>query len=100
MTQRYSDKCKKNKEIVHLCYMRPLKDELHTASDKVLTSFSISEIPKPPRTRPRINYMYLTPSACNSFVRAASILKTGTACDAVRGNIRPGKILWGSCLHI
>jgi len=37
--KRFCDTCKENKEIGHLCYMRPLKDALASASDKVLYVF-------------------------------------------------------------
>jgi len=33
--KRYCDMCKQNKEVGHLCYMRPLKDEA-LPSDGVL----------------------------------------------------------------
>jgi len=38
--KRFCDNSNQNKEIVHLCYMRPLKDALPPASDKVLYVFS------------------------------------------------------------
>ena len=34
--KRFCDNCKENKEIGQLCYMRPLKDALFLASEKVL----------------------------------------------------------------
>jgi len=37
--KRFCSKCKENKDIGHLCYMRPLKDTLPAASDKVLYVF-------------------------------------------------------------
>jgi len=37
--KRFCSNCKENKDIAHLCYMRPLKDTLPTASDKVLYVF-------------------------------------------------------------
>ena len=37
--KRFCDNCKQNKEIGHLCYMRPLKDDLPPAGDKVLYVF-------------------------------------------------------------
>ena len=37
--KRICDTCKENKEIGHLCYMRPLKDELPPVGDKVLYVF-------------------------------------------------------------
>ena len=37
--KRFCDNCKQNKEIGHLCYMRPLKNTLLPAGDKVLYVF-------------------------------------------------------------
>ena len=37
--KRFCVNCKENKDIGHLCYMRPLKDTLPPASDKVLYVF-------------------------------------------------------------
>jgi len=37
--KRLCDNCKENKEIGRLCYMRPLKDALPPAADKVLYVF-------------------------------------------------------------
>ena len=37
--KRFSDNCKKNKDIGHLCYMRPLRKALPPASEKVLYVF-------------------------------------------------------------
>ena len=37
--KRLCDNCKENKEIGHLCYMRPLKEALPSASDKVIYVF-------------------------------------------------------------
>ena len=37
--KRFCSNCQENKDIGHLCYMRPLKDTLPAASDKVLYVF-------------------------------------------------------------
>jgi len=37
--KRFCDNCKQNKDVDHLCYMRPLKDALPPAGDKVLYVF-------------------------------------------------------------
>jgi len=37
--KRYCETCKRNREIGHLCYMRPLKDVLPANADKVLDVF-------------------------------------------------------------
>ena len=37
--KRYCDNCRHNKEIGYLCYMRPVKEELPPAGDKVLYVF-------------------------------------------------------------
>ena len=42
--KRFCGNCKENKDIGHLCYMRPLKDTLPPASDKVLCVFYDIEI--------------------------------------------------------
>jgi len=91
------DNCKKKKEIGHLCYMRPLKEELPPLVLRYCTSFMISKRPKIPSTRPRQSYTYLTSSVCSSSVRDARTWKT--PCDAVRGSTRSGKIMWGTCFH-
>ena len=99
--KRFCDKCKHNREVDHLRYMRPLKDALAAAGGKVFKSFMISRQPKIPGTWTRLSYTYLISSACNNSVRGARTWKTeDTACDALGGNTRSGKILSGTYFHI
>jgi hypothetical protein len=37
--QRFCENCKEDRDVDHMCYMRPLKDALPTAGDKVLYVF-------------------------------------------------------------
>ena len=78
--ERYWETCTRKKEIGHLCYMQPLRNELPSC-DEVLYVFYDFEMF-------RIWYVYTS-----SFrdVRARKISSKNT-CSVVRGNIRSGRI--------
>ena len=78
--KQFCDNCKENKDISQLCYMRPLKDALPHASDKVIYLFMISKQPKLQSSRLRKSYTYLTSSAFSISVRDARMWRI--ACDA------------------
>ena len=66
--KRFCDKCKENREVGHLCYMRPLKKALPPQVIRYYTYSVILRRPKIPSTRTMISYTYLLSSACNTFV--------------------------------
>ena len=70
------------------------------AGDKVLYVFYDFETTQNTEYTDEAKLHYLISSACNSSAQSASSWKTETACDAVRGNTRSGKILLGICLLI
>jgi len=72
----FCDICKENKEIGHLCYMKPLKEALPPAGDKVLYVFYDFERSKIPSMRTTVSYTYLISSAFSSFVLDARTRKT------------------------
>ena len=80
--------------------MRPLKDALPPASDKVLYVFYDYETTQNTVYTDEAELHVPISSARSSSVRGARTLKTGTACDAVRGSSHSGKKLWGTCFHI
>jgi len=86
--------CKQNRDVVHLSYMKPLKDVLPDASDKVLYVFYDFETTQNKSIPTKPHFTYLISSAFSSFVRYAKMWKTvESACDAVRGSTRSGTIL-------
>ena len=92
--QRLCDNCNQNKEIRHLCCMRPMKDALPPQVIRYCTYSMMSKLHKILGTRTRLSYTYLISSACFSSVRDARTRETKIACDAVRGSTLSGKILW------
>ena len=81
--------CKQNRDVVHLCFMRPLKEVLPVISYykyfMILRQLKIRSILKSP------HYTYLISSACNSSVRTAKMRKTAeTVCDAFKRSTRSG----------
>jgi len=79
--------------------MRPLKDTLPAASDKVLYFFTILRQPKIQNMRTSLKYTYLISSVRSSCARDAKTWKTETACDAVGGSTFFGKIPQGDCSY-
>jgi len=90
--KRFCSNCQENKDIGHLCYMRPLKDTLPAASDKVLYVFYDIE------TTPNTEYeeeskLHVPNLVCaQQFCRDARTWKTETARYAVGGSTLSGKI--------
>ena len=85
--------CKQNKVVGHLCYMKPFKDVLPDASDKVLYVFYDFETTQ--NTKYSANAtLHVRDMVCVQLcVRSAKMWKTvKSACDAVRGSTRSGTI--------
>ena len=77
--------------------MRPLKDALPPAGDKVLYVFYDFETSQNTEYATRLSYTYSISSACSSFVLDARTPKTrAIACDVVQTGYRSGKIQWGT----
>jgi len=98
--KRFCENFKENRNVGHLCYMRPLKNALPSTVDKVLYVFYDFETSQNTGTRTRLNYTYVFPSACKNSVLVARTWKTETACFTVGGSIRSGNIQSGTCIHI
>jgi len=74
--KRYCKKCKQNREVGHLYYMRPLKDIYMLTQTRNCTYFMISRIHKISGI-PIIQYhMCLNSSECNSILRGVRKSKT------------------------
>ena len=82
-----------NRDVGHLCYMKPLKDVLPDAGDKVLYVFYDFETTQNTKYSDKATLHYLSTFAFSSSVRNAKMWKTvKSACDADRGSIRSGTI--------
>ena len=91
--------CTQNRDIGHLCYMRPLKDVLPITCDKVLSEFFYFETTQNMRFSDKPT-LHVPDLACNSFVRGAKMRKTcKTACDAAWVSTRTGTIRSGTCYY-
>jgi len=97
--KRFCGNCKENKDIRHLCYMKPLKDTLPARSDKVRTYSMILRRLRIQSTWTSLNYTYLISSARSSSAHDARTRKTETARYAVGGSTYSGKIPWGNCSY-
>jgi hypothetical protein len=93
--KRYCKICSQNRDVGHLCYMRPVKDFLPANANNVLYIFYEFEATQ---TRPiptRQKKMCLNSSVCNSFVR--DVRKSNTVVsivdDAAEEGIPFGMIL-------
>jgi len=90
--------CKQNRDVGHLCIMRPLRDVLPDASDKELYVFYDFETTQNTKYSNKATLHYLIFSAFSSSVRNAKMRKTvESACDAVRGSTRSVTIRYGTC---
>ena len=94
---RFCENCKQNRDADHLCNMRPLKDALSSAGDKVLYVSYDFQITQNKRYSGKATLKYLISSACKNFVRGARTWKTETACDAASECTPSGSILSGTC---
>ena len=82
--KRYGANCKQNRDVGHLCNMRPLKDVLSDACDKVLYVFYDFQTTQIRSTLTRPQHTYLIWSGNNSSVRSAKVRKTVvTMCDTL-----------------
>jgi len=83
--------CKQKRDAGHLCCLRPLKDALPDASDKVLYVFYDFETTQNNLYSDKATLQYLISSAFSNSVRSAKMRNTAeSACDAVRGGSRSG----------
>jgi len=67
---RYCKNCNENKEVVHLCYMRPFKNVL-PACDKLFYVFYDFQTTQNTKFSDRASYMFQILFGCSSFVRSA-----------------------------
>jgi len=94
--KRFFENCKQNRDVDHLCYIRPLKDVLHSAGDKVLHVFYDFETTQNTSYADKANYTYITLSVSNNSAHSAKTRKTESTCDAANGSTRSVMILSGT----
>ena len=80
--KRFCENCKENRDLDHLCYMRPMKDALPTAGEKVHYVFDDFGTTQNKGYADKATLQYLTLSVCNSSSHSARMRKKETACDA------------------
>ena len=86
--------CKQNRDAGHLCYMRPLKDVLPYASDKILYVFYDFETTQNTKYSEKATLhvpdLVCVQQFCSQCEAAGETVES--ACDAVRGSTRSGTI--------
>jgi len=89
----FCDNCKQNRDVDHLCFIRPLKDVLPSAGDKVIYVFYDFDTIQNTKYSDKATLQYLISSECKSSVRISKTWKASeTACDGARGTTRSGTI--------
>ena len=89
----YCANCKQNRNVDHLCYLKPLKDVLPDANDKVLYLFYDFETTQNTKYSDKAT-LHVPDLVClQQFCSQCKMWKTvGCACDAVRGSTPSGTI--------